>query len=304
MRLNPAIKSPPDLEHTDDNHSVDTTWLPAGATLRWRSPRDHHRGPGERRTQAAASERVTLGHIGVGRSGQFPVRPVPEGEGRQSVAVADAYKDRRELRAGQCGGKAYADFRDLLARPDIDAVVVATPDHWHVPIAIMAARAGKDCYVEKPLGICVEQDLACRRVFQEHNRVFQYGTQQRSSEHCRIGCELVRSGRIGKIQALEVIAPNGGTGGSTQEVPVPAGLRLRNLAGPGTGEALHRRSLPSPGHLLDLRPLDRLPGRLGCSPARYPGLGLRRRPRRAVDRRGHRQGSRDRASTTRSTTGT
>ena len=80
-------------------------------------------------------------------------------------------------------------FREILARKDIDAVVVATPDHWHVPIAIMAARAGKDCYVEKPLGICVEQDLLCRKVIQEQNRVFQYGTQQRSSAHCRIGCE-------------------------------------------------------------------------------------------------------------------
>ncbi len=112
-------------------------------------------------------------------------------------------------------------FQEILARKDIDAVVVATPDHWHVPIAIMAARAGKDCYVEKPPGICVEQDLLCRKVIQEQNRVFQYGTQQRSSAHCRIGCELVRNGRIGKIRALEVVAPNGGTGGSTQEVPVP-----------------------------------------------------------------------------------
>ena len=93
------------------------------------------------------------------------------------MACADAYKDHRNRRAAQCGGKAYADFREILARKDIDAVIVATPDHWHVPIAIMAARAGKDCYVEKPLGICVEQDLLCRKVFQEHDRVFQYGTQ-------------------------------------------------------------------------------------------------------------------------------
>jgi predicted dehydrogenase len=184
------------------------------------------------RTQAAASERVTLGHIGVGNQGSSLFGQFQKVKGAQSVAVADAYKDRRELRAGQCGGKSYADFRDILARPDIDAVVVATPDHWHVPIAIMAARAGKDCYVEKPLGLSAEQDLTCRRVFHEHNRVFQYGTQQRSSEHCRIGCELVRGGRIGKIKALEVIAPNGGTGGSTQEVSVPAGFDYETWLGP------------------------------------------------------------------------
>ena len=182
--------------------------------------------------KAAASERVTLGHIGVGGQGSYLFGKFQELKGAQSVACADAYKDRRDRRAGQCGGKAYADFREILARDDIDAVVVATPDHWHVPIAIMAARAGKDCYVEKPLGICVEQDLLCRRVFQEHNRVFQYGTQQRSSDHCRLGCELVRSGKIGQIKALEVVAPNGGTGGSTQEAPVPAGFDYEMWLGP------------------------------------------------------------------------
>jgi hypothetical protein len=130
------------------------------------------------------------------------------------------------------GGKAYAVFREILARDDIDAVVVATPDHWHVPVAIAAARAKKDAYVEKPLGVTIEQDLACRKVFQENQRVFQYGTQQRSSEHCRFGCELVRSGRIGKVHTIEVIAPNGGAGGSTQVVPVPSDLDYEMWCGP------------------------------------------------------------------------
>jgi predicted dehydrogenase len=183
-------------------------------------------------SKAAASERVTLGHIGAGNQGSYLFKQFQGVKSAQSVAVADAYKDRRELRASQCGGKAYADFREILAREDIDAVIVATPDHWHVPIAVMAARAGKDCYVEKPLGLSVEQDLICRKVFDEHHRVFQYGTQQRSSEHCRVGCELVRSGRIGKVRALEVLAPNGGSGGSTVEVPVPAGFDYETWLGP------------------------------------------------------------------------
>jgi predicted dehydrogenase len=182
--------------------------------------------------RAAASERVTLGHIGAGNQGSYLFKQFQGVKSAQSVAVADAYKDRRELRASQCGGKAYTDFREILARDDIDAVIVATPDHWHVPIAVMAARAGKDCYVEKPLGLSVEQDLICRKVFDEHHRVFQYGTQQRSSEHCRVGCELVRSGRIGKIRALEVLAPNGGSGGSTVKVPVPAGFDYETWLGP------------------------------------------------------------------------
>jgi glucose-fructose oxidoreductase len=180
------------------------------------------------------SARVTLGHIGVGNRGGSMARFFPMHTKRtQSVAFADVYKDRREGYARLFKGKAYADFRDILARPDIDAVVVATPDHWHVPIAIAAARAKKDAYVEKPLGVSIEQDLACLRVFNENARIFQYGTMQRSfSQHCRFGCELVRSGRIGKLHTIEVIAPNGGEGGSTEVKPVPPNLDYDMWCGP------------------------------------------------------------------------
>jgi hypothetical protein len=179
-----------------------------------------------------ASERVTLGHIGVGGRGRDLLRGFAKCKGAQSVAFADPYQSKREACVAMLGGKAYADFREILARDDIDAVVVATPDHWHVPIAIAAARAKKDAYVEKPLAVTIEQDLACRKVFQENQRVFQYGTQQRSLEHCRFGCQLVRSGRIGKVHTIEVIAPNGGAGGSTEVVDVPADLDYEMWCGP------------------------------------------------------------------------
>ena len=179
-----------------------------------------------------ANDRVLLGHIGVGGRGSGLLRGFMNCKGSQCVAIADAYKSRREARAKMIGGKGYADFRDLLADKDIDGVVVATPDHWHVPIAMAAAKAGKDAYVEKPLGVSVEQVIACRNLFREKKRIFQYGTQQRSSNHCRFGCELVRSGRIGKIEAMEVIAPDGGAGGSTTEVPVPPDLDYDMWIGP------------------------------------------------------------------------
>jgi hypothetical protein len=178
------------------------------------------------------SERVTLGHIGVGGRGHGLLVGFMRCKGAQSVAACDAYQGRREAVAKMIKGKAYADFRELLSRDDIDAVVVATPDHWHVPIANAAARAKKDAYVEKPLGVSIEQDLACQKAFRENQRIFQYGTQQRSSNHCRFGCELVRSGRIGKVHTLEVIAPNGGAGGSTKEIPVPPGLDYDTWCGP------------------------------------------------------------------------
>ncbi len=179
-----------------------------------------------------ASDRVTLGHIGVGGQGRGLLNRFLRCEGAQCVAVADPYSDRREAVANMIQGTAYNDFRELLARDDIDAVVVATPDHWHVPIANAAARAGKDSYVEKPLGLTVEENLACRQVLEEHGRIFQYGTQQRSQAHCRFYCSLVASGKIGKIKALEVVAPNGGSGGSTQEVPVPDNLDYDMWLGP------------------------------------------------------------------------
>ena len=78
--------------------------------------------------------------------------------------------------------KTYGDFRELLARTDIDAVLIATPDHWHVPVAIAAARAGKDMYVEKPMGLSLAEDQMLRKVCQQNKRIFQFGTQQRSSQ--------------------------------------------------------------------------------------------------------------------------
>lgn len=180
-----------------------------------------------------ASERVALAHIGVGGQGRYLLDNYQKQSGEaQIVAVADCYADRREAAAAAVGGKAYADFRDILVRDDVDGVVIATPDHWHVPIAIMAARAGKDAYVEKPLGLTIEQDLLCRQVFNERKRVFQYGTMQREAAHLKLGRELILSGKLGKLKAIEVKAPNGGAGGSTAAAPVPAGFDYEMWLGP------------------------------------------------------------------------
>ena len=174
--------------------------------------------------QDAPSERVTVGHIGVGNQGSHLFRAIQQVKLAQSVAVADCFKSRREGIAAVCKGKAYADFRELLARSDIDCVVVATPDHWHVPIAVAAARAKKGAYVEKPLGLTLAQNIACEKIFKENNAVFQYGTQQRSQQNCWLGCQLVRQGAVGKVHTIEVDAPDGGSGGSTTEVPIPDDL--------------------------------------------------------------------------------
>ena len=174
--------------------------------------------------KAAASERVLVGAIGVGGRGGQVFRGMLGCSNAQVVAVADCFKSRRERSAKVCGGKAYFDFQEILADESIDAVTVCTPDHWHVPIALYAARAKKSCYVEKPLGLTLQQVQSCEKVFAENKVHFQYGTQQRSQTNCLIGCEMVRQGRIGKIKEIEVYSPNGGTGGNPTPCPIPEDL--------------------------------------------------------------------------------
>lgn len=197
--------------------------------------------------QSSPGKRVTLGHIGVGGQGTGLLQGFLGVPQSQSVAVCDPIRERREAAAMNVdrryaadrtagtfkGCRAYNDFRELLARDDIDAVVVATPDHWHVPIALAAVRAGKDVYVEKPLGISMEEDQVMRETVHQHKAVFQYGTQQRSfDQHCGFAAELVRNGYIGKLKAIHVIAPNGETGGKPEPQPVPEGLDYDLWLGP------------------------------------------------------------------------
>lgn len=188
-----------------------------------------------------------MGHIGVGGQGGGLLQGFLGVSASQSVAVCDPIKARREAAVKAAEGyyatqsdkstykgcRAFGDFRELLERPDVDAVVVATPDHWHVPIAIAAVRAGKDVYVEKPLGICMEQDKAMREAVKRYGAVFQYGTQQRSfNQHCGFACELVQNGYLGELKAIHVVAPNGETGGNPSPQPVPEGLDYDLWLGP------------------------------------------------------------------------
>jgi glucose-fructose oxidoreductase len=181
------------------------------------------------------SKRVTTGHIGVGGQGGGLLGGFLGVGECQPVAAADPFKSRAQGAAQRMGNgaKAYQDFRELLARDDIDAVVIATPDHWHVPIAIAAVRAGKDVYVEKPLGISIAHNKALRQVVHQYGAMFQYGTQQRCmNTHCAFICELVRNGYIGELKAIEVLAPNGVTGGNPAPQPVPADLDYEMWLGP------------------------------------------------------------------------
>ena len=179
-----------------------------------------------------ASERVAMGHIGVGGQGSVLLENFLQIKYAKCVAVADPVKQRRDKWAARIGCAAYNDFRELLARDDIDAVVIAAQDHWHVPIAIMTAKAGKDMYVEKPLGISIEHDQAARKAVRDYRRVFQYGTQQRSDRNFRFACELARNKYIGEIKEIHAWCSDGTPGGSIAEEPVPAGFDYDMWLGP------------------------------------------------------------------------
>jgi len=184
-------------------------------------------------TKLPPSERANLGIISCGNRAKV-TKVYEQYEKSEVVAVCDPIKDRRDKKLKMHpNAEAYSDFRDLLARKDVDAVHIATSDHWHVPISLAAARAGKDVYCEKPLGLTIEQDLAAREIVDKHDRIFQYGTQQRSSMHLRLGIELALNGHIGDVKEVYVWAPHGLSGGSaTPVLPVPTGYDLELWTGP------------------------------------------------------------------------
>jgi predicted dehydrogenase len=162
---------------------------------------------------AGASERIGLGIIGCGNKGEalwknFLAHPEVE-----PVAVAETYQPFRERGVAMSGGKAraYADFRKLLDDKDVQAVVIATPDHWHALMTVMACRAGKDVYVEKPLSLVVAEGRTMVKEARKHKRVVQVGSQQRSGAHYAQAVALLKEGREGK-------GGKGGKGGTIGEV--------------------------------------------------------------------------------------
>lgn len=189
--------------------------------------------------KAAPSNRIAVGCIGVGPQGRGVMSNFLPQRDCQVIALCDVA--RRNLDAAlkmvkehpqQGSATTYADFKELLARTDIDAVLIATPDHWHVPAAVAAARANKDMYLEKPMGLSVAEDLVLRKLCQEKQRIFQFGTQQRSSSQFRLACELVRNGRIGQLRQIDVWSAASRPGGSTKPTTPPADLDYERWLGP------------------------------------------------------------------------
>lgn len=194
-----------------------------------------------------ANDRITIAHIGVGQRGSWEMMnyllPLREA---LNVAVCDVFKDRRDEAAKivnkfykdnndfsiEC--KAYLDFEEILQRKDIDAVHITTPDHWHVPAAIKAARAGKHIMLAKPLGLSYPEYQILAKELADNDVRFHYGTQQRTIEHMKLGYNMIKEGVIGDIERVDVWAPGKNPVSSPvcNEVPVPPDFDFDKWTGP------------------------------------------------------------------------
>ena len=209
----------------------------------------------------AASNRITMGCIGTGNQGINDLRGFLGDKRVQVVAVCDINRESSGYWNNRIGGReparriveqryakdkesgkykgcdTYVEFREVIAREDIDALLIALPDHWHSIPVIEAARAGKDIYGEKPLSLTIAEGRAMSDAVRRYNRVFQTGSQQRSDRNFRRACELVRNGRIGKLHTVRCGLPGGNPdyskmGRRNKLEAVPEGFDYERWLGP------------------------------------------------------------------------
>lgn len=195
-------------------------------------------------TAFGANERIAVGCIGVGGMGTGNMRQFLALDACRVVAVCDVQRDRRERakklvdeKYGDAGCAMFNDYRELLARSDVDAVMIAVQDHWHALVATAAAKSGKDMYCEKPTGLCVRDGQVMRAAMRKHQRVFQSGMWQRSKGNFRQGCELALNGHLGKLTEVQVSVPGGKSyqpkyKGPYEQQPVPEGFDWAMWRGP------------------------------------------------------------------------
>ncbi len=199
--------------------------------------------------KSAPSNAMLMGCIGMGRQGQGDMQElIYRGleVGARVVAVCDVDSHRlqdaqwvvNKIYASELGKNAYQgcdaypDYRELLARKDIDGVLIVTPDHWHAVHAVAAAEAGKDIYQEKPLTYTIDEGKALVNAVRKNKRILQVGSQQRSSTYFRMACELTRNQRIGKLHTIHVWLPPDIGEGNPEEMPIPPNLDYDFWLGP------------------------------------------------------------------------
>jgi predicted dehydrogenase len=189
--------------------------------------------------KSAPSNKINVGQIGCGRIARSHDMPgTMQHEVARMIAVCDLdsnrmkdgkklvekYYSRKKGKDKYVDVKMYENYHDMLSNPDIDAVVISTPDHWHSQPAIEAALAGKHIYLQKPTSLTLAEGRLLSDIVQRKGVTFQVGTQQRSSPQFRIAAELVRNGRIGKLHTVKVGLPGDPSGPEAAEMPIPKNL--------------------------------------------------------------------------------
>ncbi|MBX3176543.1 MAG: Gfo/Idh/MocA family oxidoreductase [Candidatus Hydrogenedentes bacterium] len=222
-----------------------------------------------RAAEVKPNARIGLGFIGMGKQNKHLMENFLRHPACRTLAVCDVDTTRREAaqarvneyytgnpEAGAPECAAYNDFMELIARDDIDAVCIATPDHWHAIQVIEALKSGKDVYCEKPLTHNVHESVAIIEAVEKYGRVLQTGSMQRSMEEFRVACELVRNGAIGKISHVDCNFGTPGIPCDLPEEPMEPGLDWDRWIGPGPMRPYN--SVLSPRGLHDHFPMWRL----------------------------------------------
>nr|WP_293837987.1 Gfo/Idh/MocA family oxidoreductase [uncultured Arsenicibacter sp.] len=206
----------------------------------------------------APSDIISLGFIGTGKQGRGLTNSFLTTNEARIVAISEVYKAKAQLtldrikdiyaKNSQLGAYSdipvYNDFRELLARKDVDAVVIATPDHWHAAMAVRAAEAGKDIYCEKPLSLTVKEGRAMVNAARKYNRVFQTGSMQRSWPEFRQAAELIRNGYIGEVKSIKVNVGPPPKPYDLPAEPIPEGLDWSVWLGPNQPVAFNSELAP------------------------------------------------------------
>jgi len=219
--------------------------------------------------KSAPSNKINIGQIGCGRIARgHDLAQTLKYDSARIIAVSDLDKNR--LKDGKVfiedyynkkpgskyiNVKMYDDYREMLLNPDIDAVIISTPDHWHARPAMEAALAGKDIYLQKPTSLTIEEGRQLSDVVHQQGVILQMGTQQRSMPQFRVAAELVRNGRIGKLHTVKIGLPGDPSGPDFPEMPVPEGFNYDRWLGstpevPYTEMGVHpREGYDRPGWL-------------------------------------------------------
>lgn len=218
--------------------------------------------------KTAPGNKINIGQIGFGRIAM--THDLPETlkyEVARVIAIADLdskrvtrgkqfvenFYNRKKESSSYVNVRTYEDYHEILADKNIDAVIISTPDHWHAQPAIEAALAGKDVYLQKPTSLTIKEGRLLSNVVMSKGIILQVGTQQRSMSQFRIAAELVRNGRIGKLETVKIGLPGDPSGPEAPEMPVPSNLNYKAWLG-STPEVYYTETRVHPQNSLEDRP--------------------------------------------------